>query len=59
MAVNLKIKEARTMKWGEYNEQVAERVAGWVKEKVGARVLYILAIIGAFVLMSGAPEKWT
>ncbi len=47
------------MKWGEYNEQVAERVAGWVKEKVGARVLYILAIIGAFVLMSGAGSKWT
>jgi hypothetical protein len=47
------------MKWGEYNEQVAERVAGWVKEKIGVRVLYILAIISAFVLMSGAPQKWT
>lgn len=47
------------MKWGEYNEQVAERVAGWVKAKVGAKVLYILAIISAFVLMSGAPTKWS
>ncbi len=47
------------MKWGEYNGQVAERVAGWVKEKIGARVLYILAIISAFVLMSGAGQKWT
>lgn len=46
------------MKWGEYNEQVGERLVGWVKEKVGAKVLYILAIIGAFVLMSAAPSKW-
>jgi hypothetical protein len=47
------------MKWGEYNEQVAERVAGWFSKKIGARVLYILAILSAFVLMSGAHDKWT
>ncbi|MCS7198037.1 MAG: hypothetical protein NZ930_05100 [Candidatus Bipolaricaulota bacterium] len=46
------------MKWGEYNEQVTERIIGWVKEKIGAKVLYILAIISAFVLMSAAPSKW-
>jgi len=29
------------MKWGEYNDQVAERVTGWFSKKIGARVLYI------------------
>lgn len=47
------------MKWGEYNDQVAERLVGWVKERVGAKVLYILAIISAFVFMSAAGSKWT
>jgi hypothetical protein len=46
------------MKWGEYNEAAVERVTGWLGKTVGARVLYALMILSAFVLMSGANEKW-
>ncbi len=47
------------MKWGEYNEAAAERVAGWLGKTVGVRVLYAIMILSAFVLMSGASDKWT
>lgn len=47
------------MKWSEYNEQAAERVAGWLSRGVGVRILYVLMILSAFLFMSGAGDKWT
>lgn len=46
------------MKWGENNEMVVERVASWLGKTVGVRVIYALMILSAFVLMSGANDKW-
>lgn len=46
------------MKWGEYNEQAVERVTGWLGNVLGARILYVLMILSAFLLMSGASDKW-
>jgi hypothetical protein len=42
------------MKWGGYSEKAAERIS----KLFGGRGIYILLILAAFVMMSGASDKW-
>ncbi len=49
------------LKWGTPAEsnQAAERMNGIVSRVMGSKALYMLMALAAFVLLSGASEKWT
>lgn len=46
------------MKWGEYSDKPAEKVTKFFSKIFGAKGLYILLVLAAFVLLSGADSKW-
>lgn len=49
------------LKWGTLTEskQAAERLNRVASRIAGSRALYLLLVLAAFVLLSGAAEKWT
>jgi hypothetical protein len=49
------------LKWGNPTEskQAAERLNKVVSQVAGSRALYLLLVLAAFVLLSGAVDKWT
>ncbi|GEM_PF-1237763 len=49
------------LKWGTPMEskQAAERLNKAVSQITGSRALYLLLVLAAFVLLSGALDKWT
>lgn len=48
------------LKWGtlEESNQAAERLNGLVTRVMGSKTLYLLIVLAAFVLVSGALDKW-
>lgn len=46
------------MKWGEYSENAADRVTNFALKIFGSRGLYILLVLAALVILSGAGDKW-
>ena len=49
------------MKWtgGEETGAVEQKINGFVKHAVTSKVLYVLMTLAAFVVLSGAADKWT
>lgn len=49
------------MKWGtlQDNERAAERVNGFFARAMGNKAIYTLAMLAAFLVLSGAARKWT
>lgn len=49
------------LKWGTPTEskQAAERLNQLMIRVVGSRALYLLLVLAAFMLLSGAGDKWT
>ncbi len=49
------------LKWGNPTEskQAAERLNSLMTQVMGSRALYLLLVLAAFVMLSGAAEKWT
>lgn len=49
------------MKWGtmQDNEHAAQQVNGFFTRVIGSKAVYALAMLAAFLLMSGAGHKWT
>jgi len=54
----LERKEVLAMKWGEYSEKAADRVTNFALKIFGSRGLYILLVLAALVILSGAGDKW-
>jgi hypothetical protein len=48
------------LKWGtlEESQQAAERLNGIMTKVMGSKTLYMLMVLAAFLLLSGASEKW-
>ncbi len=46
------------MKWGKVSDKAVERVERFVVRVLGPRGLYILLALAAFILLSGAHDKW-
>lgn len=46
------------MKWGKYSSKVENRVTGLLSKVIGTKGLYILLVLAALVLLSGANDKW-
>ncbi len=48
------------LKWGTPQEaqRAAERLNGIVAKVMGSKALYMLVVLAAFLLLSGANEKW-
>jgi hypothetical protein len=49
------------LKWGtlEESNRAAERLNGLVTQVMGSKTLYLLIVLAAFVLLTGAGSKWT
>ncbi|MBC7093639.1 hypothetical protein H5T53_06505 [Candidatus Bipolaricaulota bacterium] len=45
------------MKWGT-SSKVADRVERFIVKALGVRGLYVLLALAAFMLLSGANDKW-
>jgi len=46
------------MKWGKVSEKAVERVERFALRVFGAKGLYILLVLAALILLSGAHDKW-
>ncbi len=46
------------MKWGKVSDKAVERVERFTMKLFGAKGLYILLALAAFILLSGANDKW-
>lgn len=46
------------MKWGKHSEKATERVEKAVARFLSTKGLYVLLALAAFLLLSGAADKW-
>jgi len=51
---------SKMLKWGtlEESNRAAERLNKLVARVVGSKALYLLIVLAAFVLLTGAANKW-
>lgn len=46
------------MKWGKHSEKATERVEKFAARLFSTKGLYVLLALAAFLLLSGAHDKW-